>query len=300
MIKKILLTLVAIVLVGAMLLYFVGIRPTYAPEGCTYELDIAKLRALAASVPGNKPTEIRVEDVTGVEFPRAIVCPGESWDKAQFRAYAYQLVFDDKTIIVDTAMNAAQAKTLGMTEGFDEAAWERVAKGLAQASAIYVTHEHADHMGGAFADDKWAGSLRLNPQQLDSTIMNRPEISAAARAAAKRIGADHYQAVAPGVVVIEAAGHTPGSQMIYVARADGTEVIFTGDTAWLADNIDHQQGPAKVVLAAMGSNRPALSCQLAALDHLQKTEPKVAIMPGHDKARMSELVARGVFKPTFK
>jgi hypothetical protein len=85
-----------------------------------------------------------------------------------------------------------------------------------------------------------------------------------------------------------------------VSRADGTEVLFTGDTAWIADNIEHKQGPAKVILWAMGSNGPALSCQLAALDHLQKTEPRVAIMPGHDMARMREFVERGVFKPTFK
>jgi glyoxylase-like metal-dependent hydrolase (beta-lactamase superfamily II) len=187
-----------------------------------------------------------------------------------------------------------------MTDGYDDSAWQRVANGLTQASAVFVTHEHTDHMGGAFADEKWAGNLRLNAQQLDSTVMNRPEVSTAARTAAKRITYDHYDAVAPGVVLIEAPGHTPGSQMVFVSRADGSEVILTGDTAWLADNIDREQGPAKVVLWMMGSNRPALSCQLAALDHLQKNEPKLAIMPGHDKARMHDLIERGIFKPDFK
>jgi hypothetical protein len=107
MIKKILLTVGALLVVGAGVLYFAGVAPTYAPEACSYDLDIARLRSLAASMPGNKPSEIRVEDVTGSEFSRAVACPGESWDKVQFRVYAYQLVFDDKTIVVDTAMNRA-------------------------------------------------------------------------------------------------------------------------------------------------------------------------------------------------
>jgi glyoxylase-like metal-dependent hydrolase (beta-lactamase superfamily II) len=298
--KKILLGIGGALLVGVVVFYFTLVAARYAPEACTYDLDLAKLRALAASVPGEKPREIRVELVTGASFPKAIGCPGQPWSKVPFGVYAYQLVFADKTIIVDTAMTFAQAKDLDMIEGYDNAAWGRVAKGLTEASAVFVTHEHADHMGGAFADDKWAANLRLTPLQLDSKVRNRPAISPAARAAAKSIAYEGYQAVAPGVVLIEALGHTPGSQMVFVTRADGAEVILTGDTAWMMENIEHEQAPAKIVTIMMGGDRNRNACQLAALDKIRKADQKISIMPGHDKSVMQSLSAQGVFVAGFK
>jgi glyoxylase-like metal-dependent hydrolase (beta-lactamase superfamily II) len=295
--KKILLGVAAFLVVGAAGIYFGLVRATYHGEACTWDLDLARVRALAESLPGEKPTQIRVEDVTGTDIPRALCCPGRAWDKAHFRVYAYQLVFSDKTIVVDTAMNLAQAQSLSMTDGFDESAWQRVARALAGASAVYVTHEHADHMGGAFADDKWAANLRLTPLQLDSTVGNRPTISAAARAAAKSIAYEKYQAVAPGVVLIAALGHTPGSQMVFVKRADGSEVLFAGDTAWLMDNVEHEQAPAKLALLMMGGNRNENACQLSSLKRIQG---QVAVMPGHDPDQMKRLLEKGVLSRGFQ
>ena len=84
-------------------------------------------------------------------------------------------------------------------------------------------------------------------------------------------------------VLIEALGHTPGSQMVYVNRADGAEVILTGDTAWIMDNVAKEQGPAKLVPIIMGSDRARNSCQLAALNRVRDS---VALMPA---TRRSEL-----------
>jgi glyoxylase-like metal-dependent hydrolase (beta-lactamase superfamily II) len=297
--KKIIFGILAVLLGAAAIFYLTLVAATYHPDAaaCTWDLDLAKVRALAASIPGDKPKEIRVEDVTGTRVPRALACPGRSWDRATFRVYSYQLVFADKTILVDSAMDRAQAKSLSMTDGFDDAAWQRVTAGLSSAAAVYVTHEHADHMGGAFVDSKWAGNIWLTPLQLDSTVGNRPVISSAARAAVRTIRYDKYQAVAPGVVLIAALGHTPGSQMVFVTRADGAEVLFAGDTAWLMDNIEHEQGPAKFVFWMTGGNRNENACQLGSLKRIQKD---INVMPGHDPDRMKELLEKGVFVRGFK
>lgn len=292
--KKALLVLAGVVLAALVTLYFGFIAPAYKPENCNYTIDLAELRKLAA---GDKPTEIRVERVTNASFPKAVAVAGEPWEQVEFQVFSYQLVFADKTIVIDTAMNHEQSVDLGMTDDFDEQAWQRVAAAMTKAQAIYVTHEHADHMGGAFTNDAWAANVHLNALQLDSTVQNRPEISAAARAAVKREEYERYKAVAPGVVLIEALGHTPGSQMVYVAKADGTEVILTGDTAWIMDNVTKEQGPAKLVPIIMGSDRARNSCQLAALNRVRGD---VALMPGHDKARMQELLAKGVFVKGFQ
>lgn len=295
--KRVLLFALCVVLFVLIGVYFGLIAPTYKPHDCSYTLDLEELRKLATQIPGDKPKEIRVERTTDAQFPKAVACAGESWESVKFSVYAYQLVFEDKTIVIDTAMNRAQSEDIGMTDDYDEQAWQRVAAALPKAQAIYVTHEHSDHMGGAFTSDAWAANIHLNPLQLDSTIQNRPPISAAARTQVKTLKYERYLAVAPGVVLIEALGHTPGSQMVYVSRADGTEVIFTGDTAWIMDNVTKEQGPAKLVPIIIGSDRVRNSCQLAALNRVRES---VVLMPGHDNARMAELLAKGVFVKGFQ
>ena len=44
--------------------------------------------------------------------------------------------------------------------------------------------------------------------------------------------------IAPGVVVAAMSGHTAGSEVIYVQRADGAEYLFIGDIAWNMSNIE--------------------------------------------------------------
>lgn len=299
---KILGGVVGVLAVAAVVVYFTMVAATYGPRDCDAEirLDLATLRELAGALPGERPGEIRVEEVGGGPIPKALAVPGTSWREVGLRVYAYQLVFPDQTIVVDAAMSKAQAEDLGMTDGYDDAAWARLSDGMEKASAIYVTHEHADHMGGAVADARWAANLRLTTPQLDSTVMSRPEIPEAVRSAAKRIELDGNQAVAPGVVLIPARGHTPGSLMVYVSRADGSEVLLTGDNAWLAESIDRRQGPPKFATWLMGSDRSAQACWLRALDEVQKSDPAIAIMPGHDSDRMNALVEKGVFTRGFK
>src|SRR6187200_3112895 len=97
--KKILGGILVVLIIAVATFYVTLVGATYRPEACTWTLDLAKVRALAASLPGDKPSEIRVEDVTGTDFPRALACPGRSWDKVHFRVYAYQLLFADKTLL---------------------------------------------------------------------------------------------------------------------------------------------------------------------------------------------------------
>src|SRR5262249_48002838 len=107
---------------------------------------------------------------------------------------------------------------------------------------------------------------------------------------------ERYQAVAPGVVLIEALGHTPGSQMVFVTRADGSEVLLTGDTAWIVDNIEYEKAPPKGAFWMMGGNANENACQLSSLKRLPK---EISVMTGHDSERMKALVERGVFVRGF-
>jgi glyoxylase-like metal-dependent hydrolase (beta-lactamase superfamily II) len=275
---------------------------TYRPVSCNYALDVAKLRELASSLPGDKPKEIRVEHVSNASYPEALLVEGRPWKSAKLRVYAYQLVFDGKTIIVDTAMNLAQAKDVGMADDYDAAAFDRVLKGIGNASAIYVTHEHEDHLGGAVAvnDAQWLAKVHLNPEQLKEGTPSEPKMSPKTRAALTPLPYEGMAAVAPGVVLIRSPGHTPGSQMFYIQRADGAEVLLTGDAALLMDSVTFEQGPHWLVTKLGHGDRRDVACTLIALNQLRKSEAGIAMMPGHDGAVMDALVAKQVFIPGFR
>ena len=65
--------------------------------------------------------------------------------------------------------------------------------------------------------------------------------------------------VAPGVVLIPAAGHTPGSLYVFVALANGQEVLLVGDTVWSHHNLNRAVGRPLAVSLGLGEDREGSS-----------------------------------------
>ena len=99
-----------------------------------------------------------------------------------------------------------------------------------------------------------------------------------------------YQAVAPGVVLIRAPGHTPGSQMVYVKRADGAEFLLVGDVAWQMPGIETGREKARMVTFMAGEDRDQVREELAGLSQLHAAVPALHMMPGHDAAAIDSFV----------
>jgi glyoxylase-like metal-dependent hydrolase (beta-lactamase superfamily II) len=110
---------------------------------------------------------------------------------------------------------------------------------------------------------------------------------------------DRYAAVAPGMVLIRAPGHTLGSQLVYVQRADGAELIFLGDVAWRLENVEQQRERARLVTTLMGEDRDQVGLELRELHRLAAAEPKLSLVPGHEASRIAKLVAAGLLKEGF-
>jgi glyoxylase-like metal-dependent hydrolase (beta-lactamase superfamily II) len=108
-------------------------------------------------------------------------------------------------------------------------------------------------------------------------------------------------ALAPGVVLIAAPGHTPGSQMIYVQLADGRELIFLGDVAWHLGQIEQLwYRPRFVTNVLIGEDRAQVMGEFRALHELMKAEPKLTLLVSHDVTQRAALIRAGLLGDHFE
>ncbi len=268
---RIVLVVLVVLLIGGGGAYYWYLGDGSPPSALpAYGFDLAAIRARADELPGGKASEIRVETVATFGFPAVASVGGDGWDISPMAAFSFQLVLPTDTIIIDTAFTAAQGA--GLNANIDDDAFARMDMAMEQATQIVVTHEHADHIGGIVAYPNpldIAKALRLNQQQLE----NLPRYGLQWPAAlADYVPLDYAGmiAIAPGVVLIRAPGHSPGSQMIYVKREDGRELLFVGDIGWLERNIETGRSRPRLLSQFMlNEDREAVFAELAVLKALR-------------------------------
>jgi len=285
--------------------WLLGAEPI--PETSSYELDLAQVRQAAAELPGQKPLRVNEELVAEASMPRAAVFAGESFDPHPMVHRAFQVVWEDSTAVIDAAMGLAMAEEMAAASGgettFHADAYDRVQAGLEGAEAIVFTHEHQDHIDGVAKGNAsvLASRVRFNAAQLANTealdLVGMPE---ALRTQGMPLAARRYAPVAPGVVAIEAAGHTPGNQMIYVGLRDGRELLFVGDTAWHMRQIRELiYRPRLVTDFILGEDRAATMAEIRVLHELDKSG-EVKLVVSHDADQRQRLFDEGWIGPRFE
>jgi glyoxylase-like metal-dependent hydrolase (beta-lactamase superfamily II) len=281
---------------------------SHIPSSAHYSIDMTAVRRLAAADTADLPVAIRVETIGHLLVPEAFVIAGGSWQKLDMPVSSYDIVYKDHAVIVDTAFNADVAKRMG-ADVFDDAAYGRLGAALATAQLIIVTHEHADHAGGLLAQPNLRdlmGKTRLTQVQVTElkkaireAQTSKLNVSLTVFDGYQGIDDVPYQTIAPGVVLIQAPGHTPGSQMVYVKRADGQEILFLGDVAWQMRNIEKVRERARFVTWLAREDREAVMAEFVELHRLQTAEPNLNMMPGHDSAELTRFLKAGLLTKGF-
>lgn len=290
---------VVVAVLGAAFWYF--LLDATPPANADNALDLAAYRALVANDSRETlPSGVHIEFVGESQAPSFAAVAGDFSGERTFAYVSFQIVAPDGATIIDGAVDRDTLNTMSDGAGaFDETAYNRVLDAEKNAARVMITHEHLDHVMAIARHpepEAIAPHLQLTRTQLDGLPQHAPDgVLASAIANREPIDLSTPVRLAPGIVAVNAPGHSPGTIVIYVLTTE-REYLFIGDIAWLMPSVELPRGRPRLIRAVMPGvdpDRPAVLRQLRALHDIAGAEPALVIVPAHDDAYLRQLVASG-------
>ena len=269
---------------------------------------LQRVRQAAAMVPGELAESINFLKVAESRRTYAAVIDGGSDDPFISARTAFQVVYPEGTIMLDSGMDEAVHKFYGF--GREEPYWQdrndAVQAALRRARLIIITHEHGDHIAGVLRSeyrDELAPKTMLTKDQVRTLALapQLPEIMLTPEKARDYIVVDYelILPVAPGIVLIKSPGHTPGHQMVYITLADDREFLFIGDIGWSLDNITELKLRPAETIVRVGEDPRALMHQMMWVRQVM-VEEGLVVVPSHDDVMLMRYVEEGLLSTTLK
>jgi len=220
--------------------------------------------AAVGAIVDDAPLRVSVINTASQPMPRANVLDSsrdpdrDSPYVMSYPAFAVEWK-DGRILLIDLGMTRDGARSFGKPlewlggaapiEPHGSAA-EMLGDAAARVKAVVFTHLHVDHVGGIGELCRHVNSLRVPLTTAQAEHMNyttQPGLNLLDDADCVRLervnGGPLFPVVGfPGVFLIDAGGHTPGSQIIlvFVRDEDGAHrYAFTGDIVNNADAITH-------------------------------------------------------------
>ena len=204
--------------------------------------------------------------------------------------------------MVDAGMSHAAA---GKDGTYHQDNYDKVQAALRRARLIVATHEHYDHVDGVIRSpylDDIAPRTMLTEAQVH-TLLAKPGTAGEGLDSARfrrYIVVDYERVlpIAPGMVLIRAPGHTPGSQIVYVKLASGRELMLIGDIVWHHAGLDMQRQKPDSTSRQMSEDRTMLGYEMAWLKN-SVAPAGVSLVVSHDGTALQALARRGVVSEGF-
>lgn len=254
-----------------------------------YHVSITQLRALAASIPGQRPQSVQMIPIGTRHIIGNYFAAGSGLKRRTFAALCFRLpVAGQGPVIIDPGTSPQIAKALEF-DTFYPRHQAAVQQAMLGANLILATNELPLHLGGlaAFSAQSDAAQAltraKLNAAQVPNPVLDKAVGWPQTLLLRASITTMAPAAVAPGVVVIPTGAPNAGSQIIYVRLATGREYIFAGDLAPFAANALELRVRSNLLeWREPSAGRAAAMRWLVTLRALRRQAPGLIVLPGHD------------------
>lgn len=273
-----------------------GVSPLGAQANPYTDSLLVTVRALVHAVPGELPTAVGYLSVVDDSSPESDAVADAPPTRILQVTPAFQVRYRAGWLMVDAAESH---KAAGSDGHYHQDHYDQIQTALRQARLIVATHEHGDHVDGVLVSEyltEIAPHTMLTAAQVH-TLLAKPAGSPEGLDSGHarhyiEVDYDLVLPIAPGVVLIRAPGHTPGSQMVYVRLASGKELLLVGDVVWHHAGIDMQRQKPDTVSRDMHEDRTRIGQEIAWLKNT--AEPAgIAVVVSHDGTALQGLVRRG-------
>jgi len=264
---------------------------------------LGRIRAAATMVPGTPPKAVHVLRFPAKDGPQSEILEGGSNEVFHGTFAIFQIRFADGWIMVDAGFDkelAAQPNSGAAGATVSQDKYEQLQRTLEGARSIVVTHEHDDHAAGVIRNPALrtiTPKTMLTRAQVQTLIEhpNNPLIRLDATNSDQYCIIDYnlLYPLAPGVVLIKAAGHTPGSQMVYVRLAHGKEILLIGDVTWAMAGVEQRRQKPRAASKEMSEDRASIQQQI---EWLHSIMAKVTLANAHDDDSITALIREGTLK----
>jgi len=278
-----------------------------AAQGARFDANLlGRIRTEAHTIPGALPQTVQYLSIAEKYAPLGQVVEGGGetpWDGV---ITVFQICFPTGWIMVDAALPEAvhNARRGDRPFLYRPARYQQAQGALLGASSILITHEHGDHVAGLL-DSMVAGRLapftHLTVVQVRSLLERaEPPLSFTHELAARYpvFEYDDLRPIAPGVVLVAAPGHTPGSQLVYVVLGSGREILLIGDVAWAITGVRRAKQKPVETSTRLRENRALIAPELTWLQTVMR-RTKVVVVPSHDGDWLRQLTRQGILVDTL-
>ena len=282
-----------LIVVFGLLFWWLLLSGSNAAKTAPGIFDLEDWRAKASASSDALPTSIKIIEVGRDIAPPFAAQAGRFGAPIAMSYNAVEITYPDGVIIVGGAVDRATAE--GMTQSaadwrFDDGAYSRLTNAMLNADQVLMTHEHLDHiMAIARHPDPaaLAPNLVLNAPQIEALpLFADGDLDPLLSALQPRLDGI-VEAIAPGVVVVPAAGHTPGSQNVFITLQNGEEILLIGDIVWNMGAIDALKTrpvlTQYLVFRPNYEDREAVRKQVRALHDMMAADQDLIVLPAHDR-----------------